>query len=228
MTEWISIESDWAYFVNPNTFEMPNAKGNALVGSLVLEKSKETIDTGQTFVVTQYSIAESHGLRNLPSKREASEYLAKQMFTFMREHNSYPPATSIKKTYKNGNVDLLYEASQYDQFTIRLTPKMVGGDVEEFLDILTKGGRLPFIPTDSWKIEPAKSSRAICKTCGSGISKGTLRVGEPSYFQDHLSYKWHHFECIADDIWKIPVEMLDGFDELDYSLKEIVRKRLWS
>ena len=114
------------------------------------------------------------------------------------------------------------------QFTIRLTPTLVGGDVEELLDTLTKGGQLPFVPTDSWKIEPAKSSRSKCNTCGTGIAQGALRVGEPSFFQDHKSFKWHHFECIADHIWKIPEEMLEGYSELDSSVKEVVRRKLWS
>jgi hypothetical protein len=92
---------------------------------------------------------------------------------------------------------------------------------------LNTASKRKFVPEDDWKIEPAKSSRATCKTCGANIEKGILRLGEPTYFQDHLNYKWHHFTCIADEIWGIPKEKLSGYQELSSDQKDIVSKALW-
>ena len=109
-----------------------------------------------------------------------------------------------------------------------MTPEDVGGDPEEFLMNLRAASKKKFIPQDAWMIEPAKSSRATCKTCGRTIGKGELRLGEPSYFQDHLSYKWHHFACIVDDIWGIPEDKLDGYSTLTNDEKAEVKKTLWT
>ncbi|MBY9000028.1 MAG: hypothetical protein KGD64_03870, partial [Candidatus Heimdallarchaeota archaeon] len=65
----------------------------------------------------------------------------------------------------------------------------------------------------TWKAEYAKSSRSTCKSCGSKIEKGKVRVGEASYFDDHLSYKWNHEDCIY---WsKISKDKITGLDELE-------------
>ncbi|TFH07177.1 MAG: hypothetical protein E4H14_09060, partial [Candidatus Thorarchaeota archaeon] len=143
-------------------------------------------------------------------------------------HNEYPPNTSLDKTFQNGNVDVLFRASDYDKFMIRLTPALVGGDPEEFLMNLRKASRKKFVPEDVWKIEPAKSSRSTCKTCGHIIEKDHLRLGEPSYFQDHLSYKWHHFDCKGDEIWGIPNNKLTGFEGLSVDQKDKISKALWN
>jgi len=50
-------------------------------------------------------------------------------------------------------------------------------------------------------IEPAKSSRAACRTCKQPIQKGELRLGveAPNTFGDsgEPSYQWHHLACAA-------------------------------
>ncbi|TFG32723.1 hypothetical protein EU528_02685 [Candidatus Thorarchaeota archaeon] len=227
MTDWIEFSHDWAYYITPSTFEMKKVRGKVPVGSIVLRKQKEILDTGMTIVNTEYSIVKEDTVVDLEDKRAANEILAKFLIGYMKEYNEYPPGTVFDKAYKNGNVDVLYKASEYDRFKIRLTSTLVGSDPEEFLMNLRKAGRKKFIPGDDWKIEPAKSSRASCKTCGHNIEKGDLRLGEPTYFQDHLNYKWHHFDCKADDIWGIPKDKLLGYSSLESKIKESVEKALW-
>ena len=225
--DYIEFDSDWGYYVDPETFDLPRVRGEVPIGSVVLTKERETLDTGITVVVTNYWIAKDGGLKELDGKREASEILAKQMLQFMKSNGSYPPGVEKKKEYSNGNVDLEYVASDYDKFTIKMTSELVGGNVLDFLDTLEDAGRRKFNPTDSWRIETAKSSRASCRTCGAKIEKGKLRFGEPSYFQDHLSWKWHHFECISDELWGIPKEKLEGYEDLGNQEKAEVKKSLW-
>ena len=227
MTEWIVFSHDWAYYISPETFDMNKVAGKVPVGSIVLKKQKETLDTGMTIVNTDYLIAKDNDVVDLEDKRSANKILAKLLIEYMRKHNAYPPGTTLDKAFKNGNVDVLYKASDYDKFKIRLTPTDVGSDPEEFLMNLSKAGRKKFLPEEDWKIEPAKSSRSTCKTCGHKIEKDHLRLGEPTYFQDHLNYKWHHFDCIADDIWGIPDGNLSGYSSLETEMKEKVDKALW-
>ncbi len=228
MTEWIEFSHDWAYYITSETFDMYKVTGKVPVGSIVPTKKQETLDNDIKITNTDYAIAKSDSVAELKDKRAASKILAKQLVEYMRKHNEYPPATSFDKAFKNKSVDVLYKASDYDKFKIRLTPEIVGSDPEEFLMKLNTAGKRKFNPPDDWKIEPAKSSRSKCKTCGHKIEKDLLRLGEPNYFQDHLSYKWHHFECIADDIWGIPEDKLSGYGSLGEAEKAKVRKAIWN
>ncbi len=227
LTEFIQCELDWAYVIDTETFSFRSAKTKVPVGSLVLEKGRETNDLGMTFVVTKYSIAHDDGLNSVDGKKEASNYLAKKMLFFMRETGRYPPNTEFKKSYKNGSVDLTYSPSDYDIFTIKMTPQAVGQDVEDFLATLDPPSRTGYVPQEDWLIEPAKSSRSTCRSCYERIDKGVLRAGEPSFFQDHLTYKWHHITCISDKIWGIPRERLKGFDDLEVEHQQEVQALLW-
>lgn len=69
-------------------------------------------------------------------------------------------------------------------------------------------------------IEPAKSSRASCKTCKSKIEKGELRFGEeaPNPFMDgEMGYRWHHLKCAAKNKTNI---FLDTLDEVDVEVPD--------
>ncbi len=119
----------------------------------------------------------------------------------------------MKKVFANGNVDLAYNPSDYDKFTIRLTPAIVGGNVEDFLDALDKF-KEEAKAADVWKVEPAKSSRSTCKTCREKIEKDTLRLGEPGMFDDHVTYKWHHLSCMSHQLRWMDLDAFDGYSEL--------------
>lgn len=229
MTEWTEVELDWAYFIAQSTLEMQRVKRRIPVGSLVLEKEKEQDEeTGQAWISTYYAIAEESGLRRLPGKTQAADYVTKMLLGYMKDKEKMPPNTRIDKIYKNGNAKLKYDPSEYDSFSIRLTPQSVGENVENFLRLLDEPARTKFTPSEVWKIEPAKSSRSKCRTCGGKIPKGELRLGEPGYYEDHLTYKWHHFDCKADEIWGIPKDMLEGLGNLEEEDQEEVKEELWS
>ncbi len=228
MTEWNPIEYDWAYYVDMRDFSWHTAKKQVPVEAIVLEKEKQTLDDGRGAVITNYYHSTSLGLSKLGGKREATETLVKKALELMKQDGRFPPMVEVKRVYKNGNADLAYEPSEYDWFTLRLTPELVGERVEDFLDELKPAGRTAFRPSDKWKVEPAKSSRSKCRTCGNKIDKGTLRIGEPSYFQDHLTYRWHHLDCIAEEIWGIDKNMLEGFENLDEEQKSQFEQAVFS
>jgi hypothetical protein len=227
MTEWIEFRHDWAYYITTDTFTMNKVTGKVPAGTIVLIKEKEILDNGVTITNTTYALAKDGHVVNLDDKRSASKILAKLFVDYMKKYNEYPPDTTFDKSFKNGSVDMLFKASDYDKFKIRLTHDLVGSDPEQFLMNLSKARRKNFNPENEWKIEPAKSNRSTCKTCGQKIEKNHLRLGEPSYFQDHLSYKWHHFACKADEIWGIPNNKLSGYVDLSSDYKNKVTKALW-
>lgn len=64
------------------------------------------------------------------------------------------------------------------------------------------------------RIEIAPSGRATCKTCGSTIAKGELRLGEqyPSQFgSDGFAVRWHHLLCSAGKIPAILQSAMESY-----------------
>jgi hypothetical protein len=195
---WVAVESDWSYFVDPTSFRLVRAKGRAPVGSIVLEKSRETNEvTGGTLVITSFSSAGPEGLEPFAGKTEASEQLLAQMIGYMRATSHWPPHTRVAQTFKNGNVKLEYAPGEYDRFALKLTDEHCGEDPSAFLERLAAHVDVPDAGGPSWSIERAKSGRAACRTCGKKIEKDDLRLGEPSSFEDRITYKWHHLGCAA-------------------------------
>ncbi|TFG33306.1 hypothetical protein EU527_08380 [Candidatus Thorarchaeota archaeon] len=214
MAEWIEYASDWGYWVNPDTFRTPRIKKSVRVGSVLYTKQRETLDTGQQIIATTYGVAYEDGVRVM-DKREVSKILAKQMLDYMHTKKMYPPNTKIKKSYANGSVDLEYAPSEYDSFLVRLTPELVNGNVDDFLYDLDDFREDAVDASDEkWKIEAAKSGRASCRTCDTLIAKGELRLGEPSLFEGHVSYRWHHLNCMIRILQGMDLNLLEGYDTL--------------
>jgi len=205
---------------------MPRVKNGAPIGSLVLIKSHVTDDSGRTFTSTAYGLVTSDGLKMI-SKRDASNVLVKQMVKYMKDTSQWPPFSEIKQVNKNGNVDVSYKPTQYDSFIVTLTPELAGPNPKQFLESLKE-----FVDEEhkeeemKWVIETAKSGRATCRTCNLPIEKGHLRVGEPSMFQEHVTYRWHHLECVKSRISNRSVDSFEGLDKLSDQEKEDMRKAL--
>jgi len=226
MSEWIDYTVDWGYWINPDTFRMPRVKKSVRVGAIVLSKEKESLDTGQIIIATYYGLAKSSGVEENIGKKRASVILVKQMLDYMKAKGSFPDKVSINKIFKNGTVDLAYHPSDYDKFTLRFTPAVVGGNVEDFLDDLIPHTESDDPAQEPWKVEVSPSGRAGCRTCRQSIAKGLLRLGEPSFFDGHVSYKWHHLDCASRRISWHPVEKLKGYDELSDEEKIVLKEKI--
>ncbi len=226
MTEWIDYSTDWGYWINPDTFRTPRIKKSIRVGAVFYTKQRETLDTGQQIVTTTYGFAAENGTKEM-DKREVSQILATQMLEYMRTKNMYPPNTKIKKSYANGNVDLDFSPSDYDSFVIRLTPELVEGDVEDFLYSLDDfKDTVSDASEERWKIEAAKSGRSSCRTCGGLIPKEELRLGEPTVYEGHVSYRWHHLKCQVQILDGVDMKSLEGYDELTQKQRDELHRLL--
>ncbi|NHJ14654.1 MAG: hypothetical protein EAX95_13325 [Candidatus Thorarchaeota archaeon] len=214
MPEWLEYSSDWAYWVNPKTFRMPRLKKSVPLGVVLLVKTRDASENGRRFVSTDYFLVEQGGPKPI-TKVEVSKILARQLLEYAKANKMWPPHSEVKEIFDNGNVDIIYAPTDFDKFTLKLSEKQVGGNVSKFLD-----GLKEFTEEILWKVEPAKSARSTCKTCFLGIGKGELRIGEPSFFQEHLSYNWHHVHCIKSAMPPITPGQIKGFSELTKAQKE--------
>jgi len=167
---------------------------------------------------------------NGDKRHVAKEVIAGNIISYIERTGMLPPHVEFVKSFKNGNAHVRYSPSQYDVFNVFLEKEKVGEDVEKLLDrvepftpdkapqewrfdrgiqIVEESDSPSGDSSDKnetsnqggeWMIEPAKSGRAKCRTCAQKIEKEELRVGEPTYFEDKLSYRWHHLGCAIHGI----------------------------
>jgi hypothetical protein len=219
----IKYDAKWAYWINPKTLRLSRLKTQVPIESIVLTKTHELSDDGRVFIVTIYGVATDEGVIRI-NKDKASNILAQQVIKYMKKKNTWPPFTSIKEVYKNGNVDVSYTPSEYDKFILKFTKQLVGADAQEYLTSLKRDESTGL----TWIVEPAKSSRAVCRTCTNKIDTGQLRLGEPYMYEDKVSYKWHHPNCVARRVITLLLSELEGYEELSKAQKEDFVKMILS
>lgn len=223
IVDWVAIESEWAYWVDPESFSFKHVKKRAPVGTVIVLKSRETLDDEErTYVKSSLGIVGETGIVAL-KKKDASDTLAKQALDYMRWKKRWPPFTSMKRVLNSGDVEVYYEPTEYDSFVLPLTKEMVGEDPSDFLSRLKKH-ETPKEPL--WKVETAKSGRSKCRTCKDVILERRLRIGEPYFYEEKLSYRWHHPRCVAKRIDASEIEKLDGYDFLKSEDRQRLKRLL--
>ena len=215
----IEYDAKWAYWINPETFKMSKLNKQVPIDSIVLTKTHESSDDGRVFITTIFGVAKDDKVTRI-NKDKASIILTQQAIDYMKLRKAWPPFTTIKDVYKNGNVDITYAPSEYDKFILKLTERLVGSNAEFFLSSLKK----PIEPQLPLRVELAKSSRATCRTCGKKIDISKLRIGEPYLYEEKISYKWHHLTCIAKRIVPLLLSTMEGYDDLPKDQKEDLYK----
>ena len=170
-------------------------------------------------------------------KRTISTYLKDSLVSYITNNNAINDNFLLMEkaiVKKNNSVKYELKFSDFVSFNIVISPKDL--DVEDVSGFVTglridaineyggvgvkKGGE----GSDPWKVELAKSSRATCKSCGQKIMKETIRLGEPSYYEGHISYKWNHLTCIRKFDESTP---LTGLDDLSKDLQDQVNQHLF-
>lgn len=171
-------------------------------------------------------------------KKTISNILQDKVIDFIKTNNYLTDEFELieKSTVKKTQA-VKYEIkfSSFLSFNITLMPSDFNvDDVSIFIQSLPKqmtktpkeGGKEKSSEGgDAWKVELAKSSRAACRTCGEKILKETIRVGQPSYFEDHLSYKWFHLTCVKNFKDSFPLE---GVSDLNSENQALVKSTLYS
>lgn len=86
------------------------------------------------------------------------------------------------------------------------------------MDYELENWELDAIRGKKYKIEPAKSSQAICTSCGEPINKNDLRISDGS--------RWLHLDCAASEFFfsEHSIDRLFGIDDLNDWQVEHVRK----
>ena len=182
------------FWINPDSFYKNRVQDTVPDGCVIVTSEKVILDSGRTIFGSVFHLASRKGPQKV-GKQEVSAILVTQMQKFMLEKKRWPPNTNIKHIYKNEKVKLEYTPDSYVVFNLIFPPEIEGKTTEDLLNSLTKEQEIDQETELVWKVEHAKSSRSTCQGCREYIQKGELRLGEPGFFQDHLTYKWYHLKC---------------------------------
>ncbi len=214
----LDSENEWGHYVDPETFGIYNIEEDIPDGSFVIVKEREYIeDIDRTVTSTSYGMVDKNKYVT-NDKRGISKIMSEACSKYILSKNTLPPRVKVEKELKKDKpAQLAFVMSNYDTFHLKITSEMLGGlnpseKIQEIMGNETEKVIAYGLTKEKWKIEYAKSSRAKCRTCGLNIEKGTVRLGEPHYYEDHLNYRWHHEKCI---FWKgLNKDQLD-FNELE-------------
>lgn len=223
-------ESDFGFYITTHDFKLHNVREDIPEGAFIVLKEKEEIeDLGRTVIQTSYGYIENDTYYDT-DKRTLSEMISKKVVEYIAKRGTVPYKINLKKELKeNKPVYLLWDINEYDQFHLKITDMMLGegNTAYETFKELFKQNKIAKVDEsiDPWKVEYAKSGRSTCRSCNKKIAKDAVRLGEPSYFQGHVSYKWHHEDC-ANYITIQSIENLEGLEDLEKEDKERIEAKL--
>ncbi len=148
------------------------------------------------------------GIENLDKKKITAE-LKNHLIEYIKNNNSVNDYfTLIEKGMIKKNNAVKYEIkfSDYVSFNLQIEPTdldvedvssfIISLPVEQLNQKKSDNSKSEADSSDPWKVELAKSSRAACRGCSDKIQKGKIRIGQPSYYEGHISYKWYHLDCV--------------------------------
>jgi hypothetical protein len=137
------------------------------------------------------------------------------------------------KEWLNENMDQFERKdSQYSNADVILVPmEQIPDRVKEpeignlfALDYGLENWEIDLLHGKTYKIEPSKSGRSVCRACGEKIQKHELRIKD--------SGKWLHLNCAASEfiVTESSLDRLTGFDELtewqtEHAKKIVKRKK---
>ncbi len=222
----LDSETEWGHFIDPETFQIIEIVEDIPDGCFAVIKERQYIeDIGREIIQTTYGLVDGNKFQPY-KKREISVLISKACADFILKENKFPPKVNVKdKLMEDKPAKLTFVMNQYDTFHLQLDKNLLrGANPIEILNPILEESSSSEDDEGKWKVEYAKSSRATCKKCRMKIEKDTVRVGEPSFFQDHLSYKWHHERCVY---WKrLSRFNVTGLDTLEDDDKYRIEKLL--
>jgi hypothetical protein len=227
----ISLEKnmEWGFTIDPRNFLVVKLVDEIPEGFFFIMKRREYLEEiSRTIVRNRYGLIKKGEIHKL-NKREMSDYLSISLAKFILRNYSLPKGIKIEQELKYMKpAKFAFSVGNYDIFHLSVdATDLEGKNPKEILDlIIQKSDKNLFKEKKEirWKIEYAKSSIAKCRKCSTNIDRDTVRLGEPSYYQEHLSFRWYHEDCI--DWSKFTTKTIAGLEELRTNDKKRIEKKL--
>ena len=225
----LNRKKEWGFFINPNNFQIGELKGDIPNGYFIILRKREFEDSiGKIVIRNLYGLISKDQVNYL-SKKEVSSRLSDRCAQFILKTNKLPPKVSIEKKPKEKKpIELAFGLSKYDIFHLKITGEMLDKkDPKTVLEKIVESSSKNLYEMEIekiWKIEYAPNGRSLCKKCKRQIKNKEIRLGEPFYSDEHLTFHWNHLNCV--NLQKLNRNIVTGMDNLEEADRRRIEKKL--
>ncbi|MHA1727941.1 MAG: SWIM zinc finger family protein [Promethearchaeota archaeon] len=139
------LNGNWWHHISSDNFgfqqKIPDlANHNVKKDDILIHKETEN---GERYPAIKYSIITS-SLTKSASNTDVKDLLAKKLVSFVQKNKKLPYSCVVAKFFKNGSVQVNYKPTDYDNFALKIVPKVHGvKDTKEFFDNLDAAEKNP-------------------------------------------------------------------------------------
>ncbi len=220
-------DTEWGYSIDPRNFIQMKIEKEIPEGFFFVIKKREYIEEIERTVIRNVYGRIKTGQVQKYDKKQLSEMLSSTLARYIMKNKILPKHVKINGDLKYTKpANLIFFVGNFDIFHLKIDSNdLDGNNPKEILEkIIQKSTKNLFMKVreNKWKLEYAKSGVSKCNKCKNYIERDSLRLGEPSYYQENLSFRWYHENCVN---WsKFNPDMLVGLNEI----KQQDRKRIES
>jgi hypothetical protein len=146
------LKGDWWHYIRVKDFgfiySIPNLKNLTVNdGDILLHKE---IKEGERFPTKRYHLIHDKGSK-IVENNEVKEILTDKLVDYVKKNKALPFSCKRVKFFKNGNVQVNYSPTQYDNFALKIIPKEHEiEDITKFFEGLESVSN-PITPTEKAK-----------------------------------------------------------------------------
>ncbi|TFF93542.1 MAG: hypothetical protein EU544_05730 [Promethearchaeota archaeon] len=132
------LEGTWWHYIRSDDFgfqgKVKNLKDfEAEPGDILIHKQ---IKKGDKFPTIRYHLVQDKGTEVIENP-QVKELLAKKLVEYVKKHKHLPYACEVAKFFKNKNAQVNYSPTEYDNFALKVIPKVHEiANTEEFFSDL--------------------------------------------------------------------------------------------
>ena len=225
----LNPDKEWGFLIDPRTLQVMKITNELPEKFFFVIKIREYLEEiERTVIRNNYGLIKNEKIQKL-DKKQLSVLLSAALSRYILKNYDLPKAVKIEKNLKYTKpANFAFFVGNYDVFHLSVDSSDLGGDnPKEIIDkIIQKTNKNLFREKQDtkWKIEYAKSGISKCRKCSNYIERNTLRLGEPSFYQNDLAFHWYHESCI--NWFKLKTEMIAGLEELKQDDKKRIEQKL--
>lgn len=225
----LDANSEWGYIIDPQSFMQIKMYDEIPEGFFFIIKRREYVtEIERTVVKNAYGRIKAGKTEKL-DKKEMADFLSIALAKYILKNRKLPQHVKIKGELKYTKPVIFgFFIGNYDIFHLKIDSiDLKGENPKEIVDeIISKSSKNLFMKKreDQWKIEYARTGSSKCYKCKILIDKDSIRLGEPIYYREYLSFRWYHENCI--DWSKFSSDRITGMEDIKTHEKRRIELKL--
>ncbi len=225
----LNSDQEWGFTINPLNFTQVKILNEIPEGCFFIIKKREYLKEIERTIIRNIYGRVKLGKIEQYDKKQVSDLLSSALGRYILKTNNLPKHVKIDGDLKfTKPVNFVFFVGNYDIFHLKIdSTDLNGKNPKEILDKMIQKSSLNLFKKKretKWKAEYAKSGVSKCTKCKNYIERGNLRLGEPSYYQEYLSFRWYHESCI--DWGRFNQDLITGLEEIKQEDKKRILQKI--